>query len=161
MPNSFLLEDSGSNYGTVTVNDSGTLQTAAASVGSVNTLIVDDPSGASNWQIGVNTSGALTTTALANEPRVDPSHQLDGIINRIPKRVLPCGRRPAIQPCQSPNQKHSGDEIDQFLSALIHCGDKRSSSLYLGLSLFRRGKHVRRSGRIRPLCEKKCFTVCC
>jgi hypothetical protein len=48
MANSFLLEDSGSNYWTVTVNDSGTLQTASASAGSVSTLIVNDPSGASN-----------------------------------------------------------------------------------------------------------------
>ena len=101
MPNSFLLEDSGGNYWTVTVNGSGTLQTASA--GSVNTLIVEDPSGASKWRNRGKTSGALTTTALANEPRVNPSHQLDGVINRIAERTFERWRWPAIQPCQSPN----------------------------------------------------------
>ena len=51
------------------------------------------------------------------------------------ERVFPCGRWPGIQARQSPNQEHSGDEINQFLSALIHYEDKIASSLYVRLSL--------------------------
>jgi hypothetical protein len=63
------------------------------------------------------------------ESRVNPSHQLDGIINRIPERVFSRGRWPAIQARQSPNQEHSGHEIDQFLPAFVHQKDKISRSL--------------------------------
>ena len=69
------------------------------------------------------------------EARVNPPHQFDGIINRIAERVFSCGRWPTIQPHQSPHQKHSGYEIDQFLSAFVHRGDKISSSLYLRLAI--------------------------
>ena len=68
--------------------------------------------------------------------RIQAPHQLHGIINRIPERVFPCGRWPAIQPRQSPHQKHSGHEIDQFLSAFVHREDKISSSLYVRLAIF-------------------------
>jgi len=60
------------------------------------------------------------------EPRVNPPHPLDGIINRIPERVFPSG--PAIQPRRSPNKEHSGDKIDQFLSTFVRTKDKTSSS---------------------------------
>jgi hypothetical protein len=78
----------------------------------------------------------LSRIGRAWKPRVDPPHRLNGIINRIPERVFPCGRWPAIQPRQSPNQKHSGHEINQFLSAFVHREDKISSSFYLRLRFF-------------------------
>ena len=67
-------------------------------------------------------SGAdtLPRLVLGRKPRVDPSHQLDGIINRIAERVFSCGRWPAIQSRQSSHQEHCGDKIDQFLSAFVH-----------------------------------------
>jgi hypothetical protein len=46
-------------------------------------------------------------------------------------------RRAAIQGRQSPHQKHSGDEIDQFLSTFVHRREKISSSLSIRLTIFR------------------------
>jgi hypothetical protein len=68
--------------------------------------------------------------------RIQAPHQFHGIINRIAERVFSRGRRPVIQPRQSPNQEHSGHEIDQFLPAFVHRGDKISSSLYVRLEIF-------------------------
>jgi len=74
---------------------------------------------------------SLSYFARRWKARVNPSHQFRGVINGILERVFPGGRWPAIQPRQSPNEEHSGDKIDQFLSALVHRRDKISSSLYL------------------------------
>jgi hypothetical protein len=63
---------------------------------------------------------ALPRSVGRRKPRVNPSHQLDGIINRIAERIFSRGRWTAIQPRQSPDQKHSGDKIDQFLSVFVH-----------------------------------------
>jgi hypothetical protein len=62
--------------------------------------------------------------AGSREPRVNPSHQLDGIINCIAERVFSCGRWPTIQSCQSPYQNHSGNKIHQFLPALTPAGKR-------------------------------------
>jgi hypothetical protein len=69
--------------------------------------------------------------------RVDPPHQFHGIINRVAKCVSSCGRWPAIQGRYAPHQEHSGHELDQFLSALVHLEDKMASSLYIRLTIFR------------------------
>jgi hypothetical protein len=62
---------------------------------------------------------SLSCFARSWKARVNPSHQFHGIVNRMPERVFSCGRRPAIQPYQSPNQEHSRHEINQFLSPLV------------------------------------------
>jgi hypothetical protein len=71
-----------------------------------------------------NANKLLSRFARVWKSRVDSSHKLDGIIYRIPERVFSSGRWPAIHARQSPNQEHSGDEIDEFLSAFVHFRDK-------------------------------------
>jgi hypothetical protein len=62
----------------------------------------------------------LSRFGRACEARIQAPHQLDGIINRISESIFSCGRRTAIQARQSPNQKHSGDEVDSWLRFRHH-----------------------------------------
>jgi hypothetical protein len=59
------LTDSGGNNWDVFVLDNGTLQTVGGSISTPGIFIINDPSNAASWQLGVTTLGLLTTTAVA------------------------------------------------------------------------------------------------
>lgn len=64
MPTSIILQDSSTQLWSLTVNDTGILSTTAVAIGTPVTLILDDPSDAASWQIGVAVGGLLTTTSI-------------------------------------------------------------------------------------------------
>ena len=59
------LEDSSSVLWKVTVDDSGLLHSATVGSGSPATLILNNPGNTVSWQVGINTSGELTTTSVS------------------------------------------------------------------------------------------------
>lgn len=73
--NAIILQDSGSQLWLVTILDSGLLQSTTTGSGSVNTIILNDPSNSASWQLGITTAGLLTMTSVtfsgANPKYVD------------------------------------------------------------------------------------------
>jgi hypothetical protein len=59
------LQDSGGSNWDVFVLDNGNLQVVGGSISTPATFIVNDPSNAASWQLGVSTIGLLTMTSVA------------------------------------------------------------------------------------------------
>ena len=60
-----ILQDSGNNFWSITVDDSGLLHSTQVGAGVVTPVLVNDPSNATTWQIGITTGGLLTTTSVS------------------------------------------------------------------------------------------------
>jgi uncharacterized phage protein (TIGR02218 family) len=60
-----ILEDSSSQLWLITVDDSGILHSATTGSGSPTTLILNDPSNAASWEVGITTAGLLMTTSVS------------------------------------------------------------------------------------------------
>jgi len=58
------LIDSNSVLWKVTIDDSGLLHSVSVVSGTQRTLILNNPGNTVSWQIGINTSGELTTTSV-------------------------------------------------------------------------------------------------
>lgn len=65
MVNAIILEDSSTQLWQLTVDDSGLLHSATIGSGTVNTVILNDPSYSASWQLGITTGGLLTTTSVS------------------------------------------------------------------------------------------------
>jgi len=61
----FLLQDSGGGFWSITVDDSGLLHSTKVSGGTLAPVLINDPSNATTWQIGITTGGLLTTMGIS------------------------------------------------------------------------------------------------
>lgn len=62
---SFTLRDSSGNAWALTIDNSGFLYTSLSGIGPTKSLILNDPTNATSWQIGITSAGQLTTTPVA------------------------------------------------------------------------------------------------
>ena len=62
--NAIILQDSSTQKWSVTILDSGLLQSTTTGSGSVNSVTLNDPSNSASWQMGITTAGLLTTTSV-------------------------------------------------------------------------------------------------
>ena len=62
--NQIVLQDSGGQSWSITVDDTGVLYSKTITGGTVNTVVLNDPTNAASWKLGVSTAGLLTTTSV-------------------------------------------------------------------------------------------------
>ena len=62
---SFILQDSGSQLWTVSIDDSGVLHTATVGSGTPVTIDLNNAGNTTSWLVGITTLGELTATSIS------------------------------------------------------------------------------------------------